>query len=53
MTSWEELMPIAWHPTRILEWCLDVEELEYLKERWGISLVIVEYTFVTRLTLQM
>ena len=34
---WEDLMPIVWHPTRILEWCLDVEELEYLKERWGID----------------
>ena len=34
---WEDLLPIAWDPTRILNWCIDVEELEELKERWGID----------------
>ena len=28
-------MVIAWHPSRYLDWCIDVEELRDLKERWG------------------
>ena len=30
-----DLMVIAWHPSRYLDWCIDVEELRDLKERWG------------------
>ena len=33
---YDELMPIAWHTNRLLDWCLDVEELEGLKKRWGL-----------------
>jgi hypothetical protein len=30
-----ELMDIAWHPSRFLDWCLTTEELKGLKERWS------------------
>ena len=32
---WEELMSVAWHPSRFVYWCLDVEEFQEVKERWG------------------
>ena len=32
----DELMPIAWHHDRVMDWCLDHEEREGMKERWGI-----------------
>ena len=32
---YDELMAIAWHPSRYLDWCIDFEELRDLKERWG------------------
>ena len=25
-------MPIAWHPSRYLDWCIDFEELKFLEE---------------------
>ena len=31
----DELMAVAWHPSRYLDWCIDFEELRDLKERWG------------------
>ena len=31
----DELMVIAWHPSRYLDWCIDVEELKFLKGVWG------------------
>ena len=30
-----DLMAVAWHPSRYLDWCIDFEELRDLKERWG------------------
>ena len=32
---YDDLMPIAWHPSRLLDWCADIEELKFLKELWG------------------
>ena len=32
----DELMAIAWHPDRVLDWCVDHEEREEMKERWGM-----------------
>ena len=32
---WGELMSVAWHPSRFVYWCLDLEEFQELKERWG------------------
>ena len=32
----EELLPIAWHPDRFLDWCLDEEEKGFLKGVWRI-----------------
>ena len=32
---YDDLMPIAWHPSRLLDWCTDIEELKFLKELWG------------------
>ena len=29
-SSKEELMPIAWHPGRVMDWCMTEDE----KERW-------------------
>ena len=28
----DELMVVAWHPTRYLDWCIDFEELRFLEE---------------------
>ena len=30
-----DLIPIAWHPDRYLDWCLDEEEKKDLKQLWG------------------
>ena len=30
-----ELKAVAWHPSRFVYWCLDLEEFQELKERWG------------------
>ena len=30
-----DLIVKAWHPSRYLDWCLDIEELKFLKELWG------------------
>ena len=32
---YDDLMSVAWHPSRYLEWCVDIEELKFLKELWG------------------
>ena len=32
---YDELMAVAWHPSRYLDWCIDVEELRHLKKLWG------------------
>ena len=31
----DELMPIAWHPDRVIDWCFDEEEKKDLKLLWG------------------
>ena len=32
----DEIMEVAWHPTRYLDWCVDFEELKFLEEEvWG------------------
>ena len=31
----EELMSVAWHSSRFVYWCLDLEEFQEVKERWG------------------
>ena len=31
----DELMPIAWHPSRAVDWCFDEEEKKDLKHLWG------------------
>ena len=33
----DDLMPVAWHPDRFLDWCVDIEELKCLEERWGVG----------------
>ena len=33
-----DLMEVAWNPIRVLDWCIDFEELRDLKKRWGIDL---------------
>ena len=30
-----ELAPIAWHPDRYIDWCVDEEEKKDLKQLWG------------------
>ena len=32
---YDDLMKVAWHPSRYLDWCIDVEELKFLEELWG------------------
>ena len=32
----DELVAVAWHPDRMLDWCLDHEELRDMKERWNM-----------------
>ena len=32
-----DLMVVAWRPDRVLDWCLDFEELRDLKKRWSID----------------
>ena len=31
-----DLLPIAWHPERYLDWCIDEEEKRDLKVLWGV-----------------
>ena len=33
----DELMIVTWHPDRFLDWCVDIEELKFLKELWGVE----------------
>ena len=33
----EELMIVTWHPDRFLDWCVDIEELKFLEELWGVE----------------
>ena len=30
----EELLPVAWHPDRVYDWCFDEEEKGFLEEMW-------------------
>ena len=39
---YDDLMPVAWHPDRFLDWCIDIEELKCLKRAMGGPFVIVE-----------
>ena len=32
---YDDLMFVAWNPSRYLEWCVDIDELKFLKELWG------------------
>lgn len=32
----EDLIAFGWHPDRLLDWCLDVEELADLREHWSL-----------------
>ena len=32
---YEELLPVAWHPDRVYDWCFDEEEKGFLEEMWG------------------
>ena len=31
-----ELKAAAWHPDRVLDWCIEHDELRDLKERWNM-----------------
>ena len=31
----EELLPVAWHPDRVIDWCFDEEEKDALKQLWA------------------
>ena len=31
----EEVLSIAWHPNRVIDWCFDEEEKKFLVEMWG------------------
>ena len=35
---YNELLPISWHPDRVIDWCFDEEEKKDLKQLWGDSL---------------
>ena len=30
-----QLLPIAWHPERVVDWCFDEDEKRDLKRLWG------------------
>ena len=30
----DELLPVAWHPDRFFNWCVDAEEKKFLGEMW-------------------
>ena len=32
---YNDLLPIAWHPYRYIDWCLDEDEKKDLKHLWG------------------
>ena len=32
----EGVLPIVWHPDRVIDWCFDEEEKDYLKKLWGV-----------------
>ena len=32
----DEVLPIAWHPNRFWDWCVDEEEKGFLEEMWKI-----------------
>jgi len=34
ITSINELLPVAWHPNRWWDWCLDEEEKEVAEKLW-------------------
>ena len=31
----DELLPIAWHPDRVIDWCIDEDEKKDLQKLWG------------------
>ena len=33
----EELLPIAWHPNRVYDWCFDEEEKGFLEGIWRVA----------------
>ena len=33
----EELLPIAWHPDRVYDWCFDEEEKGFLEGIWRVA----------------
>ena len=34
---YNDLMEVAWNPIRVLDWCIDFQELRDLKNRWEID----------------
>ena len=36
---YEEMLPIAWHPDRFWDWCVDEEEKGFLEGMWRESWV--------------
>ena len=34
---YEELLPVAWHPDRVYDWCFDEEEKGFLEGIWRVT----------------
>ena len=34
---YEELLPVAWHPNRVYDWCFDEEEKGFLEGIWRVA----------------
>ena len=32
----EELLPVAWHPDRVIDWCFSEDEKEVLEKLWKV-----------------
>ena len=39
---YDELLPVAWHPDRFLNWCIDEEEKGFLEKMWGPRVTLVD-----------
>ena len=40
---YDDLMPVAWHPSRYLEWCVDIEGVKVFERVMGRRLIVSHY----------